>query len=63
VATEEDGAGRHILQGSDRILQTGTIAFTIVGSRRPVRPILTKRQIAAQHKKARCGKTCGNRKQ
>jgi len=62
VATEEDGLAviffRAVTHSSIR-----PIAFTIVGSRRPVRPILTKRQIAAQHKKARCGKTCGNRKQ
>jgi len=50
VATEEDGAGRHILQGSDRILQSGTIAFTIVGSRRPVKtdPDETADRSAAQ---------------
>jgi hypothetical protein len=63
VATEENGARSHTLQGSDRILQSGTIAFTIVRSRRAVRTILTKRQIAAQHKKARCGKICGKGKQ
>jgi hypothetical protein len=53
MASEKNPAAHNIVECYDRILESGAVAFGIAWPRRPEGPILTIREIAAQH-----GETC-----